>query len=366
MGGGMSQIDTWDPKPGTKGAGPFKAIDTTMPGVQVSELLPICASQMKHLSVLRTLSHREGDLERAAQLMHTGVAPTGEEIPSVGTILSLELSKPGFPLPNHLTIDPPAGLPASGMLGEDHVPFRLSSRMNPIPNIRRNVDANRDRERAALVLEQNRDWGASRQQEEVRRCEAGFARAEAVMNTPLLKALHWQEEPFELRKEYGGAFGENCLLARRLVQTGCAFVEIGLGGWNARNDTAFALKMRAQELDRGLGTLVKDLAGKDLLKEVVVVCATEFGRTPDANAGGGRDRRSRGFSVVLAGGSLAGGRVHGDTGPEGRDCAPPVSVPDFLATLYKAAGIDPDGEYPVDEGRTLKYAQGGKPVAELF
>jgi uncharacterized protein (DUF1501 family) len=126
------------------------------------------------------------------------------------------------------------------------------------------------------------------------------------------------------------------------------------------------LKMRIPELDTGLGTLVKDLAGKELLKDVVVVCATEFGRTPDVNGGLGRDRHPTGFSVVLAGGSLAGGRVHGSTGPDGRACEPLVSVPDLLATVYRACGIAPETEYEIEEGRKMKYAQGGKPVAELF
>ena len=366
MGGGMSQWETWDPKPGTKVGGALKAIDTAVPGIQLSEFLPVCASQMKHLSIIRTMAHREGDSERATHLMHTGVAPGGEEIPSIGTIVSFELAKPGFPLPSHVAIDPPV-LPQSAVLGEDHQPFRVNnSPWNPIPNLRRNVDSQRDRERAVLVLEQNKEWGALRQQPEVRRLETGFARSEAVMNTPLLKAFNWPEEPEALRKDYGGRFGENCLLARRLVQAGCAFVEIGMGGWNQRSDFPGALKRMIPDLDRGLGTLVKDLSGKDLLRDVVVVCATEFGKTPDLNGGAGRDRWARGFSVVLAGGALAGGRVHGSTGAEGRECAPPVSPQDFLATVYKACGIDPDKEYPIEEGRTMKYAQGGKPVAELF
>lgn len=361
MTGGMSQFDTWDPK----AEGPFKPIETAVKGLQLSELLPVCATQMKHLSIVRTVSHKEGDLERAAQLMHTGITPGIEEVPTIGTIVSSELSKPGHPLPGHLAIDPPA-VTSSAVLGEDHLPFRLNTRLNPIPNIRRNVDATRDRERSLLAQEQNKEWSAQRQQEAVRRSDVGFLRAEAVMNTPLLKAFHWQEEPEALRKEYGGAFGENCLLARRLLQAGCAFVEVGLGGWNPRADFPAALKRVVPELDRGLGTLVKDLVARELLRDVVVVCATEFGKSPGLNGGGGRDRWGRAFSVVLAGGALAGGRVHGSTGADGREGDPPVPVQDLLATVYKACGLDPDKEYTIEEGRPMKYAQGGKPVAELF
>ena len=360
MGGGMSPWESWDPKPHS----PYKAIDTAVPGIRVSEHLPTCAAQMKHLSILRTVFHRECDAERATHLLHTGVA-SGSEVPTIGTIVSRELAEPEWPLPSHLVIDPPS-LPPSTGLGEDHAPFPLNNRLNPIPNLRRAVDAERDHERAALVLEQNAEWGAQRRQPAVTRLETGFARSEKVINTPLLRAFNREEEPEALRKEYGGAFGENCLLARRLIQSGCAFVEIGLGGWNPQCDLAAGLKARLAELDRGLGTLVKDLAEKDLLGQVVVVCATEYGRSPESDGHRWRGVWPRGFSVILAGGTLAGGRVHGSTGADGRSCEPPVSVPDFLATAYRACGIDPETEYPLEEGRTWKAAQGGKPVAELF
>jgi hypothetical protein len=361
MGGGMSPWESWDPKPHS----PFKAIDTSVPGIQVSEQLPTCALQMKHLSILRTVSHRQVHVDHATHLLHTGVASGSKEVPTIGTIVSRELAAPGFPLPSHMVIDPPS-LPPSTVFGEDHAPFRLNSRLNPIPNLRRNVAAERDRQRAALVLEQNAEWAALRQQQPVKQQETGFAVSEKIMNTPLLRTFNWEEEPEGLRKEYGGAFGENCLLARRLIQAGCAFVEIGLGGLSLKCDFATALKTCLAELDRGLGTLVKDLAEKGLLGQVVVVCATEYGRSPESDGFMWRDVWPRGFSVVLAGGTLAGGRVHGSTGADGRSCDPPVSVPDLLATVYRACGIDPEKEYPLEEGRTWKAAQGGKPVAELF
>jgi hypothetical protein len=320
---------------------------------------------MKHLSIIRTVFHREGDLERAAQLVHTGVAPEGGEVPTIGTIISSELGKPGFPLPSNIAIDLPV-LTSPPTFGEDHTPFHLNNRFNPIPNIRRCVDANRDRARVSLVQEQNKEWTALRQQREARRAEAAFSRSEAIMNTPLLNAFLWQEEPELLRKEYGGAFGENCLLARRLIQAGCAFVEVGLGGWHPRTDFVGNMKRVVPELDRGLGTLVKDLVDKELLSEVVVVCATEFGKSPDVNGDERRIPWPRGYSVVLAGGVLAGGRIHGSTGPDGKVCDQPVSVPDLLATIYRACGLDPDKEYTIEEGRRMKYGQGGKPVANLF
>jgi hypothetical protein len=164
------------------------------------------------------------------------------------------------------------------------------------------------------------------------------------------------DEPASLRAEYGEGFGERCIVARRLIQSGCGFVEVGLRGWESKPTLTLA-----PLLDRALGALVKDLAWNNLLRETLVVCATEFGRSaafPQAPT-------PRGFSVVLAGGALAGGRVFGDTGPGGGDPKPPVPIKDFAATVFKACGLDGDRMYE-REGRKLKYADGGKPIDDLF
>jgi hypothetical protein len=365
MAGGMSPWETWDPKDDPKVSGGARPVETDVPGMRLSEWLPVCAAQAKRLSIVRTVAHREGELETSTRFLYTGSPPEESPVPTVGNIVSAELSKPDCPLPGYVQIDPPP-VPQSALLGEDHLPFRLRSRLDPIPNIRRNVPDVRDRERFELLEEQNREWTALRQQEAVRRSAAALARSERLINTPLLKAFHWQSEPEALRKAYGAVFGENCLLARRLVEAGCAFVEVGMGGWHAKSDSPTLIKARVPELDRALGTLVGDLAHRKLLGDVVVVCATAFGRTPFLNAGAGRDRWSRAFSVVLAGGALAGGRVHGSTGDDGRSCEPPVTVPDLLATVYRAGGIDPGKDYALDEERRMTYGQGGVPIAELF
>lgn len=361
MGGGPTQYETFDPKP----KAPFKPIDTSAPGVKFSELMPVCASQAKHMAVIRSMATHEGAHERGTSLMHIGMQPIqGLEIPATGTVISYEKGAKDFPLPHFIAIDPPL-IPQSTVFGEDYLPFRLNNAENPIPNIRRTVDANRDKERAKLLLEQNKDWAAKRQQKEVAKVEAAYVKSEDVMNTPLLKAFNYREEPAELIKEYGGRFGINCLLARRLVQAGVSFVEIGLGGWDMHDDVAGGCKRRVPELDQGMGTLIKDLAQKDMLKETLVIWCGEFGRTPDINGGQGRDHWANGFSVVLAGGGIQGGRVHGDTGPNGHACNKPVSIYDLFATIYYACGIDPKKKYDT-EGRKVPYVKGGKPVMSLF
>ena len=352
MDGGMSPSWTWDPK----SDGKAKAIETPIGNIQVSEYLKGCASGMANLSIIRSLTHGLNDHGFATWAMHSGrTVQSATEFPLIGSILAQELTDPKLALPASVTLDGP-DLPEPAVFGDRVLPFRLTSLQNPIPNIRRNVDAARDRGRTALLLDQNKDWGSLRKQREADRFTQGVEASEKLMNTTLLKAFSTADEPESLRAEYGADFGEACLLARRLIQAGCGFVEVGLKGW----DTTVT-KDLVPVLDRGLGTLVRDLAKKDLLRKTLVVCATAFGRSQVL----GMAPWSRGFSVVLAGGALAGGRVYGDTGEFGLGCKSPVEIPDFFATVYKACGIRSDKEYEY-LGRKFKYLAKGKPIDDLF
>ncbi len=357
----MDQFLTWDPKPDRSWMPPFKAIESSVPGIQVTELLPLCAAQMHRLAVIRSLAHEEVHEAEATELMHTGLEPRRRlGAPPLGTILSFELSGKDPRVPGFLTLDLPP-LPESTVFGEDHVPIPLLSVANPVPNLRRSVDAERDRERTALLHEQNGEWGGLRPQGAVRTIEASGRAAERIMNTPFVKAFHVAAEPETLRAEYGPGFGEKCLLARRLVEAGCPFVGIGLAGGSPRTG-----RSAVTDLDRGLGTLVKDLATRGILEDVLVVCAAPYGRRPPIEGPSRGAGWSRGFSVVLAGGMIPGGTVHGDTGRDGVDCRDPVTVGDFLATIYSACGLDWEKDYVSEERRSLRYVPRGQPVQDLF
>jgi len=335
MAGGPSQIDSWDPKPGSRNGGEFKAIDTTGgPLMKFTEPLRMCATQGKHLTLIRSMATHETSHALGTSLMHLGLAPVKARVhPALGTVVSYEKFRKEFLLPHFIAIDPPA-IPQSPAFGEDFLPFSLKDSDSPLDKIK--------------------DWAALRQQK-------GLVNAEDVMNSPQLKSFNLQEEPAELRKLYGSRFGLNCLLARRLVEAGCSFVEVGLGDWDMHTDVAGNCRRLLPTLDAGLGTLIKDLAEKDLLQETLVICTGEFGRTPTLNAGRGRDDYADGFSVVLAGGGLAGGRVTGDTGPNGDTCQNPVLIHTLFATVYKACGIDGNKTYKTD-GRSFKYSTyGGDP-----
>ena len=365
MGGGPSHMDTFDPKSGNANAGSFKPIDTTGENMQISELLPKLAKQGKHLSIIRSVDTGEGSHERGTSAMHLGTTPIpGLNIPPLGTVISYEKGDPDFPLPHYIAMSPPR-IPQGNAFGNEYLPFRLNNVRDPIPNIRRQgVTPSRDKARAALLKEQNEDWASNRKEALVTKVKKAFAKSEDVMNTPLLKAFNIGEEPGALRSEYGGRFGTNLLLARRLVEVGVSFVEIGMGGWDNHNNVAGSMRSKLPQIDAGMGTLIKDLAEKDLLKDTIVMWMGEFGRTPRINGNQGRDHWARGFSVVMAGGRLAGGRVYGSTGPDGYGIQKRVKLEQLFATYYAAADIDSNSKYDAG-GRKIKYSY-SKPVKDLF
>lgn len=352
MDGGMSGAHTFDPKPGAR----VQPIESSVPGIKVSELMKACAAQAGHLTLIRSMTHGFAEHGLASWAMHAGaVSGLQTDVPVLGSIVAHELSAEDLPLPPHVVLDGPTFSEAP-VFGDRVLPFRLQNVLNPIPNLRRNVDAARDSDRSQLLLEQNREWSALRKQREVACVDQGMEMTSGLMNTPRLRVFNIDEEPSELRAAYGTGFGEGCLVARRLIQAGCSFVEVGLKGWDTRS-TGFLAEM----LDKALGTLISDLEKKDLLRDIVVVCAAPFGRGPAF----GQPVQARGFSVALAGGFLSGGRVYGDTGRDGTGCVDPVSIVDLFATIYRAVGLDEEKIYERD-GRKLKYLTRGKPIEDLF
>ncbi|HXX93856.1 MAG TPA: DUF1501 domain-containing protein [Planctomycetota bacterium] len=368
MSGGLSQIDTFDPKPGTTNGGPQKAIDTSVPGVQFSELLPRSAEQMKHMAVIRSMNTMEGSRARGTFLMHVGFpAVPGIDFPSIGTVVAHELGRPGNPLPRFVAIDPPV-LPSSTLFGEECSPFPLRNADDPIPNLRSLVDAARDRDRLSLLKDQNKEYESGHASDASAQLRDAARQAQDLMTSPLLRAFDYKEEPEAIREAYGERFGINCLLARRLIEAGCPFIEIGVGGWNMHRDIFGNYKRVLPTIDRGFGTLIGDLAERGLLKETLVVLATELGRTPHVNAGKGRDVHACGFSIVLAGAGIRPGCVYGSTGPQGEECIDPVTPSQLFATLYSALGIDPTKRFGLspESGHDTYVWPAAEPIRKLL
>ncbi len=358
MDGCPSQMETWDPK-----WGHGNSIETAVRGNRISERLPRCAEQMQRLSILRTVFHHGKDEEESTYLMHAGLYPSCWDVDvSAGTILAYELWKRDAGVPPFVSLDGPA-IPESTTMGDLFLPVRLKG---PEPDLVRRAGP----AAAALLAAQDESWGGTRIQRAVRVHAGNRSVADACMNSRLNEALDLWKEPEDLRRAYGPGFGQQCLLARRLSQAGVAVIEVGLKGWDTTDDARRVALCGS--LDAGLSTLVRDLAEKDLLRDTVVFCASAAGRTPWRAEGKAPAIRTQGFSVVMAGGRLTGGRVYGDTGEDGLPCNKPVPLWNLLATLYRACGIDYNKKYETN-GRKAKYVSqnasvstSGTPVKELF
>jgi uncharacterized protein (DUF1501 family) len=188
-----------------------------------------------------------------------------------------------------------------------------------------------------------------------------------MMTSEQLKAFDIKEEPAALRDRYGHtAFGRACLAARRLTEVGVRCVEVTLGGWDSHVNNHEIHRTRAGELDPALSALIGDLTERGTLDRTVVLCTGEFGRTPKVNVAGGRDHWPNGFSLAIAGGGVRGGRVIGETDPEGqKGPAEPSSIADVHATILTALGLDPRKENISPVGRPIALSD-GKPLRALL
>jgi hypothetical protein len=377
LAGGPATLDMWDPKEGRETGGPTKAIDTAIKGVQFADNLPTLAKVANNLSVVRSMVSREGSHERGRYLLHTGYVPTGTVIhPSMGSITAMELGNKKLDLPNFISLG--GSTDGAGFLPPEFNPFAVdaggggrpgaagkgAAAAPPPDKVKINnidyppgVDKNRFRERMHFLQEQEAEFEKEHASEEVTRHKTAYEKADRLMHTPLLEAFDLSKEKPELLKSYGESkFGRSCILARRLVERGVAFVEVSLGGWDTHQDNFNKVATNCKQLDPGLGSLVRDLHEKRLLDKTLVLCMGEFGRTPKINGNNGRD-----------GGGVQGGRVIGSTDKDGVEVKErPVTVPDLFATVYSALGVDPKKKNISPLGRPIALSDNGVPVKELL
>lgn len=367
--GAPSQIDTWDPKPGTETGGPFRAIDTAARGVRICEHLPRVAGRMDRISLVRTVHSKDPNHDTARYLLHTAHRrePT-VNYPHVGSLVTQELGIRAAGLPGCITIggDPGAG---AGYLSPDLAPFLVEKIDAPLEDVARPAGVNRWRleDREKLLDEQSRSFQESRRDPMVEQHRKSCERAFALMRSEHLKAFDLSDEPDKVRKAYGDTpFGRAVLMGRRLVEAGVRFVEVQLGDWDTHSDNFNRTKALLDVLDPAFAALVDDLTARRMLEDTLVVCMGEFGRTPKINGAQGRDHFTRAWSVALAGGGIRGGRAVGETDDLGMEIRRrPVSVEDLYATFFSCLGIDPAKEGKTDLGRPVRLLDGGKPVDEL-
>ena len=367
MQGAASQIDSWDPKPGTSTGGPFKAIDTKR-GWSVSEHLPRMAAIADRWSLVRTLFSKDPNHETAQYLLHTGHRRVETaDYPHLGSLICSELGMRDGGLPGCVTIGGDDGVGA-GFLAPETAPFLVEKIDDPLEDLKSMTSPGRLEDRARLLRAQNEGFRKHHDERRVLEHQRAIDRALALMKSPHLKAFDLAGEPEETKKLYGpGAFSRACLMARRLVEAGTRFVEVRLADWDSHSDNFNRQKGLMSQLDPGFAGLLEDLGRRSMLGETLVVWLSEFGRTPKVNAAQGRDHFTRAWSAVLAGGGIPGGRVVGSTSADGLEVADrPVSVEDLYATLFERLGIDPAKKVATPNGRPVKLLEGGRSVRELL
>lgn len=379
MGGGPSTIDLWDLKPGSKNGGEFKPIATTGAG-QICEHLPALAKQMKHLSIVRSYNSRDGAHERGTYINHTAYAPVASvQHPAIGAVAA-KFNTPGdLEIPGHVSLGGPGVSP--GFLGTAFAPFRVSAGNDPIPNLKPTVEPPRFARRRELLRANQETFVSQRRGALPADQNTIYAKAFHLMSSRLLDTFRIEQEDKKIRERYGESqFGRDCLLARRLVEIGVPFVEVGFNGWDHHQSIFNALAGEGRGmgrgqpmlpvLDKGFAALVEDLADRGLLASTTVCWMGDFGRTPKINQDAGRDHWPGGWSVVLGGGGIKGGEVIGATDADGVAVTDrPVDVSNLFATLYKSIGIEPATELRSPNGRPLKLVGtfgDGQPIAELF
>jgi hypothetical protein len=371
MEGGPSQLDTFDLKPGQSTGGPFRPIETAAPGVQICEHLPRLAREMKHVSIVRSMTSGEGDHARGQYLLHTGHKPEPATThPGLGSYVSRELGDPAAGLPNCITVALKAPVPGAAFLKPEHAPYAVEKPGEAIRNIRyaAGVDVLRFNERMDLLRTMEDEFEKAHAAPYVEGRRQAYRKADRLMHAPELRAFDLREEEDRVRDAYGRTpFGQGCLLARRLVERGVRFVEVGLGGWDTHSNNFEATQVLMETLDPAFATLIGDLRQRGLLEETLVVWTGEFGRTPRINPQNGRDHWPKGFSVAMAGGGIQGGRVVGATDASGFEIRErPVPVDDYAATIYHCLGIDVRKPTLNESGRPIRILNSGAPVRELL
>jgi hypothetical protein len=386
LNGGMSQLESWDPKPGQSTGGPFLSIPTTVPGYQISELMPEMAKRIaKYTAVIRSLESKNGNHGAGGHLVLRGGRPNqGLKYPSLGCMLAQELAPPASPVPDHVMFTNYGGdnyFESGGFLGARYDPLKITP--VPIPNhpkkmlrIRLAPEGNKlpeslsdeqHQQRGALRDQLSREFTYGRQRDNTLAShQLAYARVRGLMASDRLFDI--EQEPAAMRARYGPSwFGKQALIARRLLEADVPYVRVNYSWWDHHGQNFEFHHEMVPILDHVLSVLLDDLNDRGLLEHTLVVTLSEMGRSPGINKMMGRDHFSR-MSVTLSGCGIKPGVIHGKTDDKGGNIADGlVTLQQFFATIFRAVGIDHEKEYPALDGRPVPLTDyGTKPVMEVL
>jgi hypothetical protein len=397
--GGPSQIDSWDPKPKApeEVRGPFKAIDTNVPGMQITEIFPKMAKHADKFSLIRSVYHTATAVhDTGHQMMQTGRLFTGGiEHPHAGCVLTYLKGQRGE-VPGHVLLPRPIGrtggnLPHgqnAGYLGKQHDPFVLnadpSDKNFTVPDLLPPdyISSIRAERRQKMRDAVEGELAAFEKNAQAKQLDENFNLAYRLMSSPQAReAFALNHESDARRDRYGRTrFGQSCLLARRLIERGVRFVTVNMFEtvfdevtWDIHGSRPFTditemAKLVAPNFDQAYSALLEDLKERGLLATTIVTAMGEFGRTPKINPAGGRDHHPGVWTIVMGGGPIKGGRVIGESDELGyAPKSQPITPAHVAATLFKGLGLDPHHELPGPQNRPLPLADFNvQPIKELF
>jgi len=370
MQGGPSQFETFSPKPGHENGGETTAIDTSVPGIQIADRFPEVAKVMDDVAIIRSMTSKEGNHQRASFLLHTGYAPTASvKHPAFGSICAHRIADAACELPSFVRVGKQfRNTGTGGFLGVDYDPFLMAEADKLPPNVELSTDTGRYQRRLGLLGQLDAGYASAGGANLVADHERLYAKTARMVLSSQMSAFNLEAESKKTRAAYGQTeFGNGCLLARRLVESGVTFVEVSAGNWDTHDDVFGRTKNLAGQVDGPFAALISDLKQRGMLDTTLVVWMGEFGRTPRINPRGGRDHYPRSFNVALAGGGVRGGQVIGATDEAGEAATDrPVGVTDLFQSFCQSLKIDATIENMSPIGRPIKIVDGGEPVSELF
>jgi uncharacterized protein (DUF1501 family) len=382
--GAPSQLETFDPHPRSPIAhSESKGVKTPIEGVRLGDGLEQTADLLESVALVRSVTSKEGDHERATYNAKTGFRPDPTLThPSIGAVVCHQLRDDKVEIPRHISIEPGQFPARGGYLGAQYDAFKIFDPRATIPDVTARVPEDRYQRRLTdleNVVESEFARGRLQDVESKTLHLTQIEAARRMMTSEQLAAFDTNQEPAGLRAEYGdSAFGRGCLAAVRLIGVGVRCVEVTLNGWDSHVNNLETQRARVDTLDPALAALLRDLRRRELFEDTIVICGGEFGRTPRINPAGGRDHWPHGFSVLLAGGGIRGGVVYGETSPQmPRDTrnatdeerlagvTNPRNIADIHATVLSALGVDFRQELMTPVNRPTALCK-GEPIKEIL
>ena len=357
LAGGVSQLETWDPKPGTDTGGPFDKIQTSAPGIEICELLPYTAQQMHHLSVIRSINHKEGDHGKGSYIMQTGMreAP-GFEYPYLGSAMAKQLSPPDSPLPGYIHVGGGGSKAEAAFLDPKYAPLGLNdgsppANLNRQGSLTEQSNAKRREFRAKL----SQRFAQGRRQAETEVYNQSYDQAQKLMSKKEIFDFNRMTD-LDLERYGKHDFGRHCLMARNLIESGVTFVKVSHSNYDTHSENFNFHIEQLGEFDRPFAAFVADMAARSMLDNVLIIVMSEFGRTPKINALVGRDHWGTAWSICLGGAGIKKGVAVGKTNDNGTAVVDrEVDGGHLFHTYYRAVGLDPTKSF-FDEGRPVTKA----------